>query len=156
MKMEMETNMKILCGYNVNIDAVVRVKDAGISDYIKEYNLADGIHASLKSGVIDIRCMADLFAGLAHCMSSGIGVEYLILDKTIYKEIMSRYLPISTTRMGGNAGIMANIISNIVKDATVIANVPSLSRLQASLFQNVFVPVGNNELVSASNYKSNN
>lgn len=144
--------MKILCGYNVNIDAVVRVEDAGISDYIKQYDLADEIHASLKFGVTDIRSMANLFAGLAHCMGSGEGAEYLILDETIFEDIKSRYLPISTTRMGGNAGIMANVLGNVhnnIDDATVIVNVPSLSTLQASLFQNVSVPVGDNELVSA-------
>ncbi|MCK5661035.1 MAG: hypothetical protein KAH86_06705, partial [Methanosarcinales archaeon] len=150
--------MKILCGYNVNIDAVVRVGDAGISDYINEYDLADEIHASLKLGVTDIRSMADLFAGLAHCMGSREGAEYLILDEAIFEDIKSRYLPLSTTRMGGNAGIMANVLGNFfddvhdnMDDATIIVNAPSLSPLQASLFQNVSVPVGDTELMSASN-----
>ena len=148
-KVGREFEMKILCGYNINIDAVVRVGDAGISDYIKEYDLADEIDASLKLGVTDIRSMADLFAGLAHCMGSGEGAEYLIRDEAIFEDMKSRYLHLSTTRMGGNAGIMANVLGGM-DDAIVIANIPSLSTLQASLFQNVSVPMGDTGLVSAS------
>ncbi|MEA1944433.1 MAG: ADP-dependent glucokinase/phosphofructokinase [Euryarchaeota archaeon] len=116
--------MNILCCYNVNIDSVCTVDGAKITDYIKSHEIKDPPD--------QIRDMSDFLALLLMCMENGTGGEYLLETPAAIRESSFLIKNSPVLRLGGNAGIAADVLSNL--GATlVIPNVASLSRRQADL-----------------------
>lgn len=124
--------MKIICGYNVNIDAVHTISGDEISRLIKE----TGAHPS--AGFPERICsLEDLLSGLLFCMKTGTGAELLIEDADTAEQ-MGRFFQWEY-RLGGNAGNMANILADLQAEA--ILNVPALTPMVASFLRsNVKIP----------------
>jgi ADP-dependent phosphofructokinase/glucokinase len=124
--------MKILCGYNVNIDSVYRISGTEVSELLKAYERPE-ILEKIQNPPGKIRSEADFIAGLVSCMTNGSGAEWLVLEQAVFEFLKSRYFEKSLIRMGGNAGIMANALSQLGA-SKVIPNIAAPSNTQLSLF----------------------
>jgi ADP-dependent phosphofructokinase/glucokinase len=124
--------MKILCGYNVNIDSVYRINGAEISELLKSFEKTE-ILEKIENPPGKIFSESDFAAGLAYCMKNGCGAEWLVFEQEVFEFLKNRYLEKSLVRMGGNAGIMANILSEMGA-LRVVPNVAVPSKTQLSLF----------------------
>jgi ADP-dependent phosphofructokinase/glucokinase len=124
--------MKILCGYNVNIDSVYRISGAEISDMLESFDRTE-ILEKIENPPGKIVSESDFVAGLAYCMKNGCGAEWLIFEHSVFEFLKNRYFEKSLVRMGGNAGIMANVLSQLGASC-VIPNVAVPSKIQLSLF----------------------
>jgi ADP-dependent phosphofructokinase/glucokinase len=131
--------MNILCAYNANIDAIYRVDGLKISSFAQSYG--EEISARLQNPPGSISSIPDFFAGLFYCMQKGVGAEWMIRDPEVFKWLRSNFLEGSFLRMGGNMGIMANVLSELGA-SVVIPNIPNPSPLQMSFFSDraIFVP----------------
>jgi len=120
---------QILCCYNVNIDSVCTVDGAKVAEYLRDRKIAD------PPDPIDlIRDMDDLLALLLVYMRRGTGGEYQLETPAAIRESSSLVKDTSVLRLGGNAGIAADVLSKLGA-AVVIPNVASLSRKQADLLE---------------------
>lgn len=124
--------MNILCGYNVNIDSVYRINGAEISELLKSFEKTE-ILEKIKNPPGKILSESDFVAGLAYCMKNGCGAEWLVFEQAVFEFLKSCYFQKSLVRMGGNAGIMANVLSEIGA-SKVVPNVAVPSKSQLSLF----------------------
>ena len=124
--------MNVLCGYNVNIDSVYRVSGIEISELLKNFESTE-ILGKIEDPPGKILSESDFVAGLAYCMKNGCGAEWLVLEATVFEFLKNRYFEKSLVRMGGNAGIMANALSQLGA-SRVIPNVAVPSKIQLSLF----------------------
>ncbi|HWQ20513.1 MAG TPA: ADP-dependent glucokinase/phosphofructokinase [Methanotrichaceae archaeon] len=115
--------MRVLCAYNVNIDAVTTISGPGLSEIIQNREPTARMPERIKSP-------GDFLSGLLFCIKSGIGAE-LLVDDAETAGFIERSFDWSI-RMGGNAGNAANALS--VLGAEAVVNVPSLTPRQASLF----------------------
>lgn len=124
--------MNILCGYNVNIDSVYRISGIEISKLLETFEEAEILN-KIKNPPGKIFSESDFVAGLAYCMKNGYGVEWLVFEQSVFEFLKTRYFGKSIVRMGGNAGIMANALSQLGA-SRVIPNVAVPSKTQLSLF----------------------
>ncbi len=124
--------MNILCGYNVNIDSVYRVNGPEISELLETFEAAEILY-KIENPPGKIFSESDFVAGLAYCMKNGCGAEWLVFEQSVFEFLKSRYFGKSLVRMGGNAGIMANALSQLGA-SRVIPNVAVPSKTQLSLF----------------------
>lgn len=126
--------MNILCGYNVNIDSVYRISGAEVSELLRTFEWTE-ILDKIENPPGKILSESDFVAGLAYCMKNGRGAEWLVSGQTVFEFLKDRYFQKSLVRMGGNAGIMANVLSEIGA-SRVVPNVAVPSKTQLSLFSN--------------------
>jgi ADP-dependent phosphofructokinase/glucokinase len=66
-------------------------------------------------------------------MKNGCGAEWLVFEHSVFEFLKERYFEKSLVRMGGNAGIMANVLSQLGASC-VVPNVAVPSKTQLSLF----------------------
>ena len=124
--------MNILCGYNVNIDSVYRISGAEISELLENSEITE-ILEKIDKPPGKIFSKSDFIAGLVYCMKNGCGGEWLIFEQDVFEFLKTRYFGKSLIKMGGNAGIMANALSQLGA-SRVIPNVAVPSKIQLSLF----------------------
>lgn len=119
--------MRVLCCYNVNIDSVCTVGGARITDYIEKtgYDPVENPHDRIGS-------MSDFLAILLMHIENGTGGEYLLETPAVIRESSFLIKDEPVLRLGGNAGIAANVLSNLGA-SMVVPNVASLSGRQAEL-----------------------
>ncbi|HNZ05249.1 MAG TPA: ADP-dependent glucokinase/phosphofructokinase [Methanothrix soehngenii] len=126
--------MKIICAYPVNLDAVYDFGEERVSRFIQSAD-PSGIKSELKGS---IRSREDLISSLLYCIQQGSGAEILVESQQLAEEIEASF-PWSF-RLGGNAGIMANLLAEL--GARPILNAPALEpRLAALLHPGVGIPV---------------
>ena len=126
--------MKIICAYPVNLDAVYDFGEERVSRFIQSAD-PSGIKSEIKGS---IRSREDLISSLLYCMQQGSGAEILVESLQLAEEIEASF-PWSF-RLGGNAGIMANLLAEL--GAKPILNAPALEpRLAALLHPGVGIPV---------------
>lgn len=132
--------MKILCAYNANIDALYSITGPEIaamltcedaSEVMEKINTPPGV----------INSMSDFLAGLLLCMKEGTGAEWLIYEPEVFKSLKDQFLYRSKLRMGGNMGIMANVLSEMGAEL-VIPNVVKPTERQLSFFSKkaIYIP----------------
>jgi ADP-dependent phosphofructokinase/glucokinase len=126
--------MNIICAYPVNIDAVYDVRGEEISQFTKS-GPAPKISGELKGS---IGSREDLFSSLLFCMQQGSGAEILIENRAMARQIEASFP--WQFRLGGNAGIMANVLASM--GARPVLNAPALGpRLAGMLHPDVSIPV---------------
>jgi len=124
--------MNILCGYNVNIDSVYSISGDEVSELLRSQDV-DEIAGKINNPPAAINSVSDFLAGLILCMKEGSGAEWLIHEKAVFDFLKENFFGKSLIRMGGNAGIMANVLSEMGA-VQVVPNVVKPSRTQVSLF----------------------
>ena len=125
--------MNIICAYAVNLDAVCDVLVREIS------SLLPGGLSSEKIGLKgSIARMEDLVSSLLYCMREGSGAEILIDSPALASRIEQAFT--WQMRLGGNAGIMANVLVDL--GAKPVLNAPAVGpRLAAMLHPEVRLPL---------------
>ncbi|MCD6367506.1 MAG: hypothetical protein J7L45_00295 [Candidatus Aenigmarchaeota archaeon] len=121
---EAAKNFTVFLAYNANIDAIVDVKEIERLFSYQDYLEADG----REPVTIDTR--EDLLAAILNSMRTGIGSE-LRISKEV-GEWLKRNVTIKERRMGGQIGIMANMLARLGFNCLVYF--PLLSREQSELF----------------------
>ncbi|MHB8118988.1 MAG: ADP-dependent glucokinase/phosphofructokinase [Methanothrix sp.] len=126
--------MNIICAYPVNVDDVCNIRGAEISALIPS-SLASNMKIELKES---IGSREDLLSSLLFCMRQGSGAEILIESQATALQIEESFS--WQFRLGGNAGIMANILATL--GGRPVLNAPVLGpRLAGMLHAGVSVPV---------------
>jgi len=124
--------LKIICAYNVNLDAVHSINGDELSELINSLGIKPAIRLPEIISSID-----DFFSGLLFCMKMGSGTELRIDNLEIAETIKGLFL--WTDRLGGNAGNMANAMA--AQGAEPVLNVPALTKRLASLLDpNIKIP----------------
>lgn len=125
-------NLKIICAYNVNLDAVHNINGHELSELIGSLGIKPAIRLPEIISSID-----DFFSGLLFCMKTGSGTELLIDDPDVASTIKGLFS--WADRLGGNAGNMANAMA--AQGAEPVLNVPALTEKLASLLDpNIKIP----------------
>jgi len=123
----------IICAYPANLDAVCNILGEDVSRLIPQNLSIDKIKLTKA-----IASREDLITSLLFCMSEGSGAELLIESRTAAKEIEESFL--WQYRLGGNAGIMANVLASL--GGRPLLNAPALGqRLSKKLHAQVAVPL---------------
>ncbi|WMW25834.1 ADP-dependent glucokinase/phosphofructokinase [Methanolobus sediminis] len=130
--------MNILCAYNANIDSIYHIDGSELSCMIgklesEDSAFSDSLQKKLISLPGSISSKSDFLAGLITCMHAGSGAEWMISDSSVFEWIKKTFIDGSFMRMGGNMGIMSNVLSELGA-SRVVPNVASLSKLQLSFF----------------------
>ena len=136
--------MNVICCCNVNIDSVCAVGGAKITEYIEKNNLSTEIKHLVENPPNRINNISDLLAFLLICMEKGTGGEFLVEmpDAIPESAIRSLLTDEPVLRLGGNAGIAADALSNLGA-SLVIPSVACPSRKQVDLFsgERIRIPV---------------
>ena len=126
--------MNIICAYTVNVDAVHNVQGDEISVLIPS-SYASKMKIELKES---IGSREDLISSLSFCMQQGSGAEILIQSQAVARQIEESFS--WQFRLGGNAGIMANVLAAL--GAKPVLNAPALGpKLAGMLHAGVHVPI---------------
>ena len=121
--------MNIICAYPVNVDAVCNIRSEEISALIPS-NMKIELKESIGS-------REDLLSCLLFCMQQGSGAEILIQSPEVARQIEQSFF--WQFRLGGNAGIMANVLATL--GARPVLNAPALgAKLAGMLHAGVCVP----------------
>ncbi|RXG34937.1 ADP-dependent glucokinase/phosphofructokinase [Methanohalophilus sp. WG1-DM] len=124
--------MNILCGYNANIDAVYRITGRDVESILGEVDEKELLMKIERQPDI-INSLEDFLAGLIHCMEYGRGAEWFIYSRDVLDFLKKRFFEEAEIRIGGNMGIMANVLSGLNVDM-IVPNVVYLSGTQEALF----------------------
>lgn len=124
--------MNILCGYNVNIDSVYRISGAEVTALLDTLDRAEVLD-KIENPPGMIRSISDFTVGLVYCMKTGRGAEWLVQEPAVFEFLKESYFEKSLVRLGGNAGIMANVLSELGA-LQVVPNIAVPSKAQLSLF----------------------
>ncbi len=125
-----EIIMNIICVYPVNVDAVCNIRGEEIMRLIPS-----NVKIELKES---IGSREDLLSCLLFCMQQGSGAEILIQNRATAMKIEDSFS--WQFRLGGNAGIMANVLAAL--GAKPVLNAPALGpRLAKMIDTGVHVPV---------------
>ncbi len=138
--------MKILCAYNANIDALYSITSAEVSDMLACEDAAE-LMEKITSPTGVINSISDFLAGLLICMKEGTGAEWLINGPEVFQLLKDRFLHRSKMRMGGNMGIMANVLSEMGAEL-VVANVLKPTKRQMSFFSKKAVLIPGHDICS--------
>jgi len=121
--------MKIICAYPINLDAIHDVEGKEIEV------LSEGAKPGLREKIASTE---DLISVLLYCMQEGCGAELLVEGEELARDIQSSFC--WRYRLGGNAGIMANVLAKL--GAHPVLNAPALSKRMAEMLHpGVGVPV---------------
>ena len=125
--------MNVICAYAVNLDAVCDVRSSQLQPLLPPGLSSENI--GLKGSISK---MDDLFSSLLYCMREGSGAEILIESPALASRIEQAFT--WQMRLGGNAGIMANVLADL--GAKPVLNAPDLGpRLAALLRPEVRLPL---------------
>jgi len=123
----------IIAAYNTNIDGLKTVDGGWLSRLLAEdAQLRRRVAAKWRETPEEIDDVSDLLAGLLHYMNEGVGGERLIFAESVFRWLSQAFGP-GQYRMGGQAGIMANVLSALGVPL-VVPHVAQLPRAQAELF----------------------
>jgi len=135
----------LITAYNTNIDAVKHVQGADVEAILRsDEKLRLEVLGKLGNPVGEVNDVPDILAGLLQHMQGGVGGERLIQSEEVF-QWLNRTLGYDELRMGGQAGIMANVLATLGVPF-VVPHVAQLPRVQAGLFMgngNIRVPTFN-------------
>ena len=127
--------MNVICAYTVNLDEVCNVQAQDLSPLIPPELSSKEMGFKLKGSIAR---MEDLISSLLFCMREGSGAEILIESPDLANQIKEAFS--WKSRLGGNAGIMANILAHLGAKPTL--NAPALGpTLAAMLHPEVRIPL---------------
>lgn len=125
--------MNVICAYAVNLDAVCNVNARQLLPLLPPELSSEKI--GLKGSIAR---MEDLVSFLLYCMREGSGAEILIDSPALASRIEQAFN--WQMRLGGNAGIMANVLADL--GAMPVLNAPAIGpRLAAILHPEVRLPL---------------
>jgi len=138
--------MRIICGYNVNLDSVYTIRGNEIARYLDNHNILEKVLKHLSSSSEGIYKIEDFFRGLLLNMKNGTGAEWLIFNHEVVTSLKEYFGEKSDIIIGGNAGNMTNVLSKLGA-SLVLPNIARHSKVQTGLFhrENIKTRVQNSE-----------
>ncbi len=139
----------VFVGFNVNIDAVKHLSEEDLENLgMRE---ADPDRLPETPGVIS--SYEEFLCGLARSMRSGRAMEWSVHDHDVHRTIL-RKTGWDRKRIGGQAGIVSNLLSRIGCHPVVLCS-PGLSMEEAGMLdERVFIPRNENGRLVLENAKS--
>ncbi len=134
----------IILGFNVNVDKVIYISPAVLDELLLELEIEKkGLMDSFDKVPAKISTPMDLIFCLINSISKGIADEKLIVSDDLNEWIENHFI-IEEKKIGGQAGIMANMLSDIgLKN--ILISVPAFQReLKPLLNPNIKVGVRKN------------
>ena len=128
----------VLLAYNTNIDAIHYLESGDLEERIRKAGLDEVLKYSEELPE-RIKSVPQLLGSILWSVKRGKAAE-LFIESCPVRFYMKRW-GWNELRMGGQVGIMANLLGGVY-GVPVIAHVPQVSRLQASLFKEgpIYVP----------------
>lgn len=118
--------------FNTNIDAVVKISGKKLAELASDIGLTA---KDLQDKNTELKTPIDVVRGIIKCFTLGIGEEWLCENKSVY-EWMSRNLGYDRLQMGGQGGIVANVLA-VLGVQKVCVHTASHPQLQAEQFLNL-------------------
>ncbi len=133
--------LSLYTAYNANVDAIVTLNGDIIQRLVDEFG-ADEIKRRLEEYPREINEPIDFVARLVGTLKVGKPVEVPLVNEEL-GDWFDGHFKYDIQRMGGQAGIISNVLSNLGL-RRVLVHVPYLSKRQAEMFvdgDNLFYPV---------------
>ncbi len=119
----------VVTAFNANVDAVLKISGQRLQELIAITGLTAEEFADCHTNLETPR---DVVHGIAKCFACGIAEEWLTEEKSVY-DWMSHNLGYDRLQMGGQGGIVANIMA-LLGVEQVFAHTNSHPQLQAEQF----------------------
>ena len=120
----------VATAFNTNVDAVLKISGQKLSALIKSENLSLEELQNIQQA--KLLTPKDVLKGIFKSFCAGIAEEWLSEEKNVY-EWMINCLGYDRLQMGGQAGIVANVLG-IIGVEKVVAHTNSLPKEQAEQF----------------------
>ncbi|WP_436317662.1 ADP-specific glucokinase [Thermococcus aggregans] len=129
----------VLLGYNTNIDAIKYLDKDDLEKRIEEIG-KDKVFKVIENPSEKISSLEDLFGGILRSIKLGKAMEWFVESEEVRKYL--REWEWDELRIGGQAGIMANLLGGVYGIPTIV-HIPQNPKLQAELFADgpIYVPV---------------
>ncbi|NHJ46665.1 MAG: hypothetical protein FK733_02645 [Asgard group archaeon] len=138
----------IAVGFNTNLDAIIEFRGKDILELINQLKIDT---FSLYTKIIEwkgtINEPLDYVTGLCGCFEKGKASEWLIKDKDTYNYLLENLPPAKSIRIGGQAGIMSNVLTNLGVPKVVV-HTTTLSEEMKNRFnkgKNLVLPLYDNK-----------
>lgn len=135
-------NLSIFLAYNTNVDVIKHLDE----DFVELFS-EEEVEEAKTVDPEKLEGKVDLLGGIFEAMRKGTGDEVLI-NKDEFKNWLEENIQPEEKRMGGQTGIMSNLLSNLRCNTIVFTS--TLSKEQTSLFEDTenlkFPIIENNEL----------
>jgi len=138
----------VITAFNTNIDALHFLKSVELEEIISRFD-GETLRKSMINPPNKIVKEEDFLAGLLLSMETGRGMEWIIESEDTFEWIEENF-PTDEYRMGGLAGILANVLARL-NVGKIYPHVASLPELQAKLFfkgESIKIPVTKGEFLS--------
>lgn len=104
----------IALGLNTNLDIIIEANSTLIADLIKKYEIDESeIVKGIENWKGNIESVVDFIIGLCGCFKEGKASEWIIQNEEIYNELLDLIPEDSKLLLGGQVGIMANVLAEI-------------------------------------------
>ena len=127
----------VLLGFNVNIDKIVPITPSILKKI--EKNLEASFSLSREKHVERIKTKEDLLSCLINAIEKGKADEVLIVDEIVAIWI-EEHFSILESAIGGQAGIMANLLCNLNVSPIMLSSPLYNSKLSGYLAPSIIVP----------------
>ncbi|WP_297501370.1 ADP-specific phosphofructokinase [Thermococcus sp.] len=133
--------LSMFTAYNTNVDAIVYLKGETVQRLIDEFG-AEAVKKRMDEYPREINEPLDFVARLVHALKTGKPMAVPLVNEELQAWFDSNF-KYDVERMGGQAGIIANLLANL-DFSRVVVYTPHLAKRQAELFvpkANLFYPV---------------
>ncbi|HHH99873.1 MAG TPA: ADP-specific glucokinase [Thermococcus litoralis] len=129
----------VLLGYNTNVDAIKYLDKDELEKRITEIG-KEKVFEVIENPPEKILSLEDLFGGILRSIKLGKAMEWFVESEEVREYL--REWGWNELRIGGQAGIMANLLGGVYRIPTIV-HVPQNPKLQAELFVDgpIYVPV---------------
>lgn len=129
----------VLLAYNTNIDAIKYLDSKDLEGRIEKVG-KKRVFELMENPPEKVTSLEELFAGILRSIKLGKAMEWFVEDRGVRNYL--REWGWNELRIGGQAGIMANLLGGVYRVPTIV-HVPQNPKLQAELFVDgpIYVPV---------------
>ncbi|AMQ18106.1 ADP-specific phosphofructokinase [Thermococcus peptonophilus] len=136
--------LSMFTAYNTNVDAIVYLNGKTVQRLIDEFG-AEAVKRRMEEYPREINEPLDFVARLVHALKTGKPMAVPLVNEELQAWFDSHF-KYDVERMGGQAGIIANLLANL-DFREVLVYTPHLAKRQAEMFvkkPNLFYPVVEN------------
>ncbi|BAD84565.1 ADP-dependent phosphofructokinase [Thermococcus kodakarensis KOD1] len=139
--LEKARGLSMFTAYNTNVDAIVYLNGETVQRLIDEFG-AEAVKRRMEEYPREINEPLDFVARLVHALKTGKPMAVPLVNEELQAWFDSHF-KYDVERMGGQAGIIANLLANL-DFREVLVYTPHLAKRQAEMFvkkPNLFYPV---------------
>lgn len=126
--------LSMYTAYNTNVDAITYLNGETVQRLIDEFGGADAVRRRMEEYPREIdEPPLDFVARLVHALKTGKPMAVPLVNEELHGWFDSHF-NYDVERMGGQAGIIANILANLDFRKVIVYTPPHLARKQAEMF----------------------